>query len=62
MTWHDSLSEAQQRVDAARDVLARQRLARDATIASARADGETIYGIAKALGLSQGAVRKVLGL
>ena len=52
---------AQQRVEKARAELARAVARRDAAVVGAHDAGETIYGIAKRLGVSQAAVRKMLG-
>lgn len=60
--WRDALAKAQADVDEARDALQAARDTRDSIVAGAHAYGETIYGIAKALGVTQNAVRKMLGL
>lgn len=60
--WQAALTKAHADVDEARESLARARLARASVVATAHASGESIYGIAQALGVSQNAVRKMLGL
>ena len=58
----DWLAKAQHDVGEARAILARALTAREGAVRKAHADGFTIYRIAKTLGLTQGAVRKMLGL
>lgn len=60
--WFATLGHAQDDVDAAREALRKARDARASAVATAHASGETIYGMAKALRVSQNAVRKMLGL
>lgn len=62
MSWYDALTHAQAQVADAHDKLRAARLARDSVVAVAHQNGETIYGIAKALGVTQNAVRKMLQL
>ena len=56
------LAKSQADVGEARAALARAITAREKTVREAHADGMTIYRIAKTLGVTQGAVRKMLGL
>ena len=58
----EALISAQSNVNAARGKLSQARAARAVVVATAHANGESIYGIAKTLGVSQSAVRKMLGL
>lgn len=60
--WPEALGAAQAGVEEARRVLGEAILTREATVAGAHAAGLTIYRIAKVLGVTQGAVRKMLGL
>lgn len=60
--WREALVQAQSDVDEARDALRAARDARASVVAGAHRYGESVYGIAKALGVTQGAVRKILGL
>lgn len=60
--WSAILATAQANVDTAHEALVKARADRASIVATAHASGETIYGMAKALGLTQGAVRKILGL
>ena len=55
------LARTQRQVLEARAELARAVARRDAAVVAAHDAGETIYGIAKRLGVSQAAVRKMLG-
>lgn len=56
------LAKAQYDVTEARAALACAITARAETVRKAHTEGMTIYAIAKHLGLTQGAVRKMLGL
>lgn len=57
-----ALAAAQSGVEEARRVLDAAMDSRANTVAAAHAAGMTIYRIAKTLGVTQGAVRKMLGL
>lgn len=56
------LGKTQYDVTEARAALARAITARAQTVRKAHDEGMTIYAIAKHLGLTQGAVRRMLGL
>lgn len=60
--WTPSLKAAQAAVDAAAADLVRARARRAKTVAAARAEGLTIYAAAATLGVTEGAVRRMLGL
>ena len=60
--WGADLRARQAQVDAARADYATARYSRRITVEDARTAGITIYAIAKHLGLTQNAVRKILGL
>lgn len=56
------LGKAAYDVDMAREQLARSIAARKVTVRKAHDEGMTIYRIAQVLGVTQGAVRKMLDL
>ena len=60
--WRDKLARAQSRVDRATKQVDRARQARDQTVRDAREAGESIYGIARALSMTQQSVRQILGV
>jgi len=60
--WRDKLARAQSRVARATTQVDRARQARDQTARDAREAGESIYGIARALGMTQQSVRQILGV
>lgn len=60
--WVESLQDDQRGVLDARRDLDDAMAHRDDQVQSAHADGMTIYRIAKTLGVTQGAVRRMLGL
>lgn len=60
--WDAVLSTQQQAVSEARERLAYTIAGRAAAVDAARKDGVTIYHIAQLLGVTQAAVRKILGL
>ena len=57
-----NLTQAQRAVDQADAAAAEARAARDAIVRRERDEGRTIYAIAQELGVSQNAVRRMLGL
>ena len=57
-----NLTQAQQQVERARDAYAAATSARDELVRIERARGRTIYAIAQELGVTQNAVRRMLGL
>ena len=60
--WGQSLADVQASVEDARDALRAARDARASVVAAAHREGLTIYAIAKHLGVTQNAVRRMLGL
>ena len=57
-----NLTQAQRAVELADMAAAEARAARDAIVRLERERGRTIYAIAQELGVSQNAVRRMLGL
>ena len=57
-----NLTQAQHAVEALRAQLTEATAARDAIVRRERDEGRTIYAIAQELGVSQNAVRRMLGL
>ena len=57
-----NLTQAQRAVELADMAAAEARAARDALVRLERESGGTIYAIARELGVSQNAVRRMLGL
>ena len=57
-----NLAQAQQQVERARDAYAAATSARDALVQAERDRGRTIYSLARELGVTQNAVRRMLGL
>ena len=57
-----NLTQAQHAVELADAAAAEARAARDALVRRERENGRTIYAIARELGVSQNAVRRMLGL
>ena len=57
-----NLTQAQRAVEQADAVAAEARATRDAIVRRERDEGRTIYAIAQELGVSQNAVRRMLGL
>ena len=57
-----SLTQAQHAVEAADRAAEEARAERDRLVRQARDDGRTIYGIAADMGVTQNAVRRMLGL
>ena len=57
-----NLTQAQQQVERARDAYAAAPRARAELVRIERARGRTIYAIAQELGVTQNAVRRMLGL
>ena len=62
MTARPTPEQHQRRVERARADLESAIDARNAAVAAEHAAGVTIYALAKRLGVTQGAVRKMLGL
>ena len=57
-----NLTQAQRAVELADMAAVEARAARDALVRLERENGRTIYAIARELGVSQNAVRRMLGL
>lgn len=60
--WPEALGAAQAGVEEVRRVLDEAMRERASVVSEAHAAGLTIYRIAQVLGVTQGAVRKMLGL
>ena len=57
-----NVTQLQHQVEADRDTLARSIETRNAAVKAEHARGATIYALAKQMNVSQGTVRKMLGM